>query len=265
MSANRLVRAGRAARLALHVAYALGLVVLILIPGRLAGQVRWRRIRDRLVQHWFSGLARRLGLRIILEGHPATGRALRVANHISWLDIVALNAVAPSRFVAKAEVAGWPVIGWMAGWLGTLFLRRGDVRSSQRLIEAMGWQLRREETLTLFPEGTTGSGESLGKFHARLYQSALLTRAVVQPIAIAYPHPLNDRSTHPRAPFVGEQTLTAHVWALLGERDLVVRIVFLPPLSGTETRRQHLVGRSRDAIALRLGLAAETAETRIVG
>ena len=265
MSANGLVRAGRAARLALHIVYALGLVALILIPARLTGQVRGRRIRDRLVQHWFSGLARRLGLRIILEGHPATGRVLRVANHISWLDIVALNAVAPSRFVAKAEVADWPLIGWMAGWLGTLFLRRGDVRSSQRLIEAMGWQLRRDETLTLFPEGTTGDGESPGKFHARLYQPALLTRAPVQPVAIAYPHPLGDRSTHPLAQFVGEQTLTAHVWALLGARDLVVRVAFLPPLSSTETRRQHLVGQSRDAIASRLGLVAELAKTKIAG
>lgn len=265
MSARRLVRTGRAVRLALHVAYALGLVALILVPARLTGQARSQRIRDRLVRHWFSGLARRLGLRITLEGHPATGRVLRVANHISWLDIVALNAVAPSRFVAKSEVARWPLIGWMAGWLGTLFLRRGDVRSSQRLIEAMGWQLRRGETLTLFPEGTTGDGESLGKFHARLYQSALLTRAPVQPVAIAYPHPCSDRLTHPLAPFVGEQTLAAHVWALLGERDLVVRIVFLQPLSSAETRRQHLVGQSREAIASRLGLANEAAKAKIAG
>ncbi|MGB5235310.1 MAG: 1-acyl-sn-glycerol-3-phosphate acyltransferase, partial [Candidatus Macondimonas sp.] len=65
--------------------------------------------------------------------------------------------------------------------------------------------------------------------------------------------------------FVGEQTLTAHVWALLGARDLVVRIAFLPPLSSTETRRQHLVGQSRDAIASRLGLVAEMAKTKIAG
>jgi 1-acyl-sn-glycerol-3-phosphate acyltransferase len=265
MSVNGLVRAGRAARLALHIVYALGLVVLILIPARLTGQVRARRIRDRLVRHWCVGLTRRLGLRIAIEGTPAPGQVLRVANHISWLDIVALNAVAPSLFVAKAEVAGWPLIGWMAGWLGTLFLRRGDLHSSQRLIEAMGWQLRRGEALTLFPEGTTGDGESLGKFHARLYQPALLTRAPVQPVAIAYPHPLGDRLTHPLAPFVGEQTLTAHVWALLGARDLVVRIAFLPPLSSTETRRQRLVGQSREAIASRLGLMAEMAKTKIAG
>jgi 1-acyl-sn-glycerol-3-phosphate acyltransferase len=260
MSANRLVRAARAAQLGLHVVYALGLVLLVLIPARLAGRARARRIRDRLVRHWCVGLTRRLGLQIVIEGTPAPGQVLRVANHVSWLDIVALNAVAPSLFVAKAEVAGWPLIGWMAGWLGTLFLRRGDLHSSQRLIEAMGWQLRRGEALTLFPEGTTGDGESLGKFHARLYQPALLTRAPVQPVAIAYPHPRGDQSTHPLAPFLGEQTLTAHLWALLGERDMAVRISFLPVLSSAETNRQHLAGRSRGAIALRLGLVTEGAK-----
>ena len=261
MSVDPLMRGVRAARLGVHVAYAGALVILVLIPAQLAGRLRAQRIRDGLVQHWFVGLARRLGLQVVVEGSPLPGQVLRVANHISWLDIVALNAVAPSVFIAKAEVADWPLIGWMSGWLGTLFLRRGDVRSSQRLIEAMGWQLRRGAALTLFPEGTTGSGESLGKFHARLYQPALLTRSLVQPVAIAYPHMGGDRRmTHPLAPFVGEQTLTAHVWALLGGSDLIVRISFLPVLSSAETNRQQLVERSREAIALRLGLLPEGAK-----
>lgn len=265
MSYHRLVRAGRAAWLVLHVVYAVGLVIVILIPAQSLGHARARRIRDRLVQHWFRGFSRLLGLRILLDGQPVTGRVLRVANHISWLDIVVLNAVSPSCFVAKSEVGGWPLIGWLAGWLGTLFLRRGDVRSSQRLIETMGWQLQRGETLTLFPEGTTSDGENLGKFHARLYQSALLTRAPVQPVALAYPHPQGDRRTHPLAPFIGEQALLAHVWALLGTRDIVVQVVFLPPLLSQEARRQSLVAASREAIAFQLGLLTEAGNTRIAG
>jgi len=242
------IRAGRLARIAPHLLYAAVLVLLILIPAWVVARPWWRSLRQRVTRHWFRVLARMLGLRISVAGAPADGPVLRVANHISWLDVVVLNAIAPSVFVAKAEVAQWPLLGWMASWLGTLFLRRGDVLSSQRLTEIMGWQFRRAEVVTLFPEGTTGNGAVLGKFHARLYQPALSTRTAVQPIAIAYPDVAADGKTHPLAPFLGAQTLLDHLWRLLGERELPVSVVFLPALSAADTDRRELARRSRDAI-----------------
>lgn len=259
MIGARLLRVGRAARLALHFVYALALVVAVLIPFWLVAKPWWRQIRNRVVMHWFQGLARQLGLRIVAEGTPTDARVLRVANHLSWLDIVVLNAVSPSIFVAKAEVAQWPLIGWMAEWLGTLFLRRGDVRSSQRLIEAMSWQLRRGEAITLFPEGTTGNGQHIGKFYGRLYQPALSARTPVQPVAISYPCFEAGGAIHPLAPFVGDQTLLSHVWALLGERSMVARVVFLAPLPTMDTNRQSLAIQSRAAIESALVPAFERA------
>lgn len=259
MNGARLLRIGRAARLALHLVYALGLVVAVLIPLWLLAKPWWRPIRNRVVMYWFRGLARQLGLRIVAEGAPTDARVLRVANHVSWLDIVVLNAISPSIFVAKAEVAQWPLIGWMAEWLGTLFLRRGDVRSSQRLIEIMSWQLRRGEAVTLFPEGTTGNGQPVGKFYGRLYQPALSARAPVQPVAISYPCSETGAAIHPLAPFVGDQTLLSHVWALLGARSMVARVVFLPPLPTADANRPSLAIQSRAAIEAVLMPAREQA------
>ncbi|HXF07181.1 MAG TPA: lysophospholipid acyltransferase family protein [Candidatus Acidoferrales bacterium] len=251
-------RVARLARLALHLLYAVMLVLLVLIPVWVVAKPWWRIIRQRVTRHWFRALVRILGLRITLVGVPADGPVLRVANHISWLDVVVLNAISPSVFVAKAEVAQWPLIGWMANWLGTLFLRRGDVLSSQRLTEVMSWQFRRAETVTLFPEGTTGNGAALGKFHARLYQPALSTKTAVQPVAIAYPDRHVDGQTHPLAPFLGTQTLLNHLWMLLGERELAVSVTFLPILSAASDRRE-LAMRSREAIGRALGHGASAA------
>jgi 1-acyl-sn-glycerol-3-phosphate acyltransferase len=254
------LRVKRLARLAAHLFYAAGLVLVLLIPGWVVAKPWWRTIRQRVTRHWFRMLVRILGLRITRVGMPTDGPVLRVANHISWLDVVALNAISPSVFVAKAELAQWPLIGWMASWLGTLFLRRGDVLSSQRLTEVMGWQFRRAEAVTLFPEGTTGDGSALGKFHARLYQPALSTKTAVQPIAIAYPDA--DGQTHPLAPFLGTQTLLNHLWMLLGERELAVRVVFLPALVAADMDRRELARRSRDAISRVLG---HTSAVRMTG
>ncbi|HMM44415.1 MAG TPA: lysophospholipid acyltransferase family protein [Candidatus Macondimonas sp.] len=246
------IRAWRLARLVPHLLYAVALVLLILIPGWVVAKPWWRALRHRVIRHWFRILVRLLGLRITLVGQVVDGPVLRVANHISWLDVVVLNAISPSVFVAKAEVAQWPLIGWMANWLGTLYLRRGDVLSSQRLTEVMSWQFRRAETVTLFPEGTTGNGAVLGKFHARLYQPALSTKTAVQPVAIAYPDARAGGQTHPLAPFLGTQTLLNHLWTLLGERELAVSVTFLPPLSAASDRRE-LAMRSREAIGRALG------------
>ena len=263
MNPRSWIRAVRLARLALHLLYAVLLVLLVLIPAWVVAKPWWRIIRQRVTRHWFRALVRILGLRVTLVGVPADGPVLRVANHISWLDVVVLNAISPSVFVAKAEVAQWPLIGWMANWLGTLFLRRGDVLSSQRLTEVMGWQFRRAEAVTLFPEGTTGNGAALGKFHARLYQPALSTRTAVQPIAIAYPDQHVDGQTHPLAPFLGTQTLLNHLWMLLGERELAVRVVYLSTLSAADTDRRELARRSRDAIAC--ALAQDSSTVRMTG
>ncbi|HEX6734672.1 MAG TPA: lysophospholipid acyltransferase family protein, partial [Azonexus sp.] len=114
-------------------------------------------------------------------GHSVPG-ALLVANHISWIDIYVINAALPAAFVSKAEVRGWPLIGWLAARHDTIFLRRGS-RGHARLINAeIAEVLGRGQHVAVFPEGTTTDGCSLLHFHAALLQPALAAGRPVLPV-----------------------------------------------------------------------------------
>lgn len=240
----------RVARLTNHLL--LGALLAHAVLDRL---VRTRR-HDALVRWWTRGILRILNVRLEIEGRASAEPALFAANHISWLDIACLRAALDTEFVAKQEVARWPVIGRMAGLAGTLFLNRGERDASLAAANSMSRALAAGRSVTIFPEGTTGDGRRLGRFHARLYQAAIRTRRPVQAVAIAYPH---ADGVHPAAPFVGDDDLGRHVWALLAEDGLTVRLTLCPPIHAAGERRA-LAERTREQIARALGLLPPAAE-----
>ncbi|SNS05765.1 lyso-ornithine lipid acyltransferase [Sphingomonas laterariae] len=137
----------------------------------------------------FMGLTgRSFGLDVRVEGTPVRSHVLYVANHISWLDILALGGSTGAAFVSKDDVAGWPVVGWLARIGGTIFISRSDRAAVRGQADALGTALASGRPAVLFPEGTTGDGLTLLPFRASLFAS--LDRApadiVVQPIAIDY-------------------------------------------------------------------------------
>jgi 1-acyl-sn-glycerol-3-phosphate acyltransferase len=103
------------------------------------------------------------------------------ANHVSWLDIFALSAAWPTRFVAKSEIRDWPAAGWIAERAGTLFIRRERKRDIARIHEQIHEVLERGDCVGLFPEGTTSEGDTLLKFHASLFEPAIANGARVHP------------------------------------------------------------------------------------
>ncbi|MDY6941392.1 MAG: lysophospholipid acyltransferase family protein [Pseudomonadota bacterium] len=225
------------ATLLLLLGYALLLGVFLVIGSKLVAPNRARQARQALTAHWFAGLARVLSLRITVHGAPSDTPALIVANHISWLDIVALNSVLPLRFIAKAEVANWPLIGWLARQCETLFLRRGQGTSSKQLCDDIVVSLQNGDRVVLFPEGTTSNGVRPRRFHPRLFQAALNTDRPVQPVAIRYPDRDGDgRGMNPLAPFVDEDTLLRHLLALLKAESLCIELFFMAPITATGTR-----------------------------
>lgn len=214
-----------------------GLIVCMFLLGLLAVAFimpllqRWAGARhialnSQIVRNWNRTVCKILNLKLKINGQPDEHAKLWVANHISWLDIIALGALLPCQFVAKGEVARWPVVGFLAQGIGTLFAQRGDARQTSTLAEQMIWRMRQGKGLLLFPEGTTTSGETVLKFHSKLFKPAQLTGIRVQPIALRY-----QGDNAQLAPFIGEDEFLPHLWRLLKLEGMTLCIDFCPTLT----------------------------------
>lgn len=182
--------------------------------------------RDETVRCWSQQLLKALGVTLVVRGHPRPGAKLVVSNHVSWLDIVAINSVVPSRFVSKAEVAVWPVVGYMVTAAGALYLQRERRRDAMRVLGLMSDALREGYTVAVFPEGTTGDGHQLLHFHANMLQSAIDAKEPVQPLALRYSDEAHDIS--PAAAYVGDTTLWQSLWGVITARQLTVQVTVMP-------------------------------------
>ena len=212
------------------------------------------------IRLWSRCLCACCGLRVVERPAPGArplsslppGR-LVVANHVSWLDIFAIDALCPASFVAKAEIAGWPLVGTLVARAGTLFIERGRRRAVHRMIEHVDLKLRAGGRVAVFPEGTTGPGRVLLPFHANLMQAAVLAQAPVVPVGLRY----RDRSgAHAEAiEFVGDTTFVASVWRILGAPTVNCEVHPLPEIVPQPGDSRHvLAARARADLAARLGL-----------
>jgi 1-acyl-sn-glycerol-3-phosphate acyltransferase len=231
----------RVARTAVHVLH--GMLVMTRFPA-LDATGRHARI-----QWWSAGVLRTMGLQLHLHGTQARpGATLLVANHISWLDIIALHSATPqARFVSKADVLKWPLLGWLIRSAGTLFIERERKRDAVRVVHAMAEALRAGDTVAVFPEGTTGAGPELLPFHANLLQAAIATETPIQAAALRYASPQHTFS--PAAEFLGETTLLQSLWRIARARGLCVHVTLLPPEGTRHADRRALAAHLRQQIA----------------
>lgn len=201
-----------------------GMVQIRLEFPRLPKEQRHQRVRA-----WARELLKRLGVELTIDGVPArAGPMLLVSNHVSWLDIVALHAACPCRFVSKADVHRWPVIGTLASGGGTLYIERRSRRDAMRVVHQMAQALKDGDVVAVFPEGTTGDGRSVLPFHANLIQAAISVDAPVQPVALRFV--VGDSATPSRAvSYVGDESLLGSIWRTLCARDLRAVVVFGTP------------------------------------
>jgi 1-acyl-sn-glycerol-3-phosphate acyltransferase len=175
------------------------------------------------VQLWSQRMLSALGVRVQAQGEVVEGPVLRVSNHLSWLDILVMNAVAPSRFVSKSEVRHWPLIGTLTVGAGTLLIEREKRRDAMRVVHHMAASLQAGDAVAVFPEGTTSNGEALLPFHANLLQAAVVTDVPVQPWALRYRHARTGEA-HNAPLFVGDTTLVASLLSTLLASDLVAEV-----------------------------------------
>jgi 1-acyl-sn-glycerol-3-phosphate acyltransferase len=175
--------------------------------------------RQALVQAWSRRLLDLMGVRLLVHGElPADGPLLVLANHISWLDIIVIDAALPCRFVSKADVRYWPLIGRLVEGAGTLFIERDRRRDAMRVVHQMAERLQAGDRLGVFPEGTTSDGASLLPFHANLLQAAVTTDAPVLLLGLQYSDACGRR--HDAPTYVGDTSLLGSLWRTLGASGL---------------------------------------------
>lgn len=213
--------------------------------------------RDLHVQAWASAMLLRLGVTLRVCGTPpVTGPMLLVCNHVSWLDIIVLHAAHHCRFVSKADVGRWPLVGRLATGAGTLFIERSSRRDAMRVVHDMVQALREGDILMVFPEGTTGDGKALLPFHANLIQAAISAPAPVQPVALRY----LDRhgQTSQAASYIGDESLVGSLWRLLGSDGMAAVVRFGEPGQAQGRDRRSWARDLRDEIERLLERARET-------
>lgn len=242
--------AWRLARLVLHLLQGL-LTCALVFPW--AGAP----LRERLVRRWSARLLRIC--RVELERGDGAGEqsalrhALIVSNHISWLDIFVINSLHPCRFVAKAEIRAWPVLGWLVAQAGTVFIARGNRRDLRHIFKGLVDALAQQQRVAFFPEGTTASQGSLLPFHANLFEAAIDARVPVQPVALSYLDA--GGGWHPAVDYTGETTFVDSIFRILGGEPVRARLACLAPIDTHGAHRRELARAAHDAIAGALGVS----------
>ncbi len=236
--------------LLLHIVLGIALCSLILSWNQQAVMKNGREpFVHRMIRWWSTRLLRVFGMRSVRVGEPLVDPVLFVANHTSWLDIELLHSQRAACFVAKAEIARWPLVGWMAATGGTIFHRRGNNHSLSTVMQAMVERLRGGRSVAVFPEGGTGYNGVLRVFHARIFQAALDADVAVQPVALRFAR--RGRRVIGIGFHEGE-SFVSNIVRLLGEAPVDAEVHFLAPVPASPDARRRMAELSRERIAAAL-------------
>lgn len=194
----------------------------------------------------------------LVEGQPV----LAVANHVSWIDILALGAIEPFCFLAKSDVAAWPIVSAFSEVQGTVFVDRARRRSIIPANAALAARMLEGRRALLFPEGTTFAGPEPGPFKSSHLAAArdLLAlspahRSVsIQPIALRY--------SSASAAWIGDDALLPHLWRILRGPPLICEVAFGAPIAYPRgTDRKMVAGAARHAVVALLDARSTSTAT----
>jgi lyso-ornithine lipid O-acyltransferase len=224
---------------------ALGLVAagsLILVPLQILSMKTglWRETF--ILKIWHRLIIRALGMRIHVKGTLSNQRPLLVAsNHVSWTDIMVLGSMADVTFIARADMAGWPLIGMLSKLQRTVFIERERKRSSGDQASEIASRMAKGDAMVLFAEGSTSDGNMILPFKSTLFGAASMAisegaaeTVFIQPVAIVYTRlhgvPLGRRH-RPIAAWIGDEDLMPHLKVLMAEGGLDVEVHFGEPVA----------------------------------
>ncbi|MEO8850012.1 MAG: lysophospholipid acyltransferase family protein [Casimicrobiaceae bacterium] len=252
----------RAWRMAMHLLRGLAITT-FLFPFAPAARRRCH------IRRWSSQLLQLLGVTPRVSGRLAgrAGNVVFVLNHVSWLDIFVLDSCVPARFVAKAELARWPLAGKLVRDTGTIFIERTRRADMARVNALASAALSQGDCLAVFPEGTCSDGTTLLKFHGSLLQPVIDSRGDMQPVALRYAYVDGSQSLAPQ--YAGDTSFVQSFWSVCGARGLVVEIVADAAVPAQHHSRRELASIAENAIRNALGAkvppATRTAPGTIAG
>ena len=191
-----------------------------------------------------------LGIGARIEGKVEPGTALGIANHVSFVDIVLLYIAHPGRFVAKKEIASWPVIGTITKGTDTLFIDRKNNRSILGVNAAIAASLKAKEDVYVFAEGRTGDGTKLLPFKSNLFQPAVDTGSDIQPVALCYEYggKLTDKASY------CSKNLLKCLWDIVTTPGITATIKVLAPIKTAGKNRHQLAREASAAMAAAMGV-----------
>jgi len=224
-------------------------ILLLMLPVILIGMARISG-SYKVYRFFYKFLAHLLRLRISVSGKPTTSvPTIFVSNHVSYMDILVLGSVLPGYFVSKAEVAKWPVIGWLGRFNGTVYINRKTTEATNHL-EVLENALEGGKNLILFPEGTTSDGKRVLPFKSSLFKLAEDNKITVQPITITYTHinglPIqtNERT---KVAWIGEAEFAPHFKELISMGIIRVKVTIHDPITEF-TNRKDLALKAHSAV-----------------
>ncbi|MPZ57073.1 MAG: 1-acyl-sn-glycerol-3-phosphate acyltransferase [Rhizobiales bacterium] len=209
-----------------------------------------------------------LGVRIRIVGAPPQHHAVLVlANHVSWVDILAITATVPVIFVAKSEVKRWPLIGWVARVRGTVFVERERRRQTAAAVVDIARHLADGQSIILFAEGTSSDGNRVlpfrpalvGALREALGQAGAGKRIAVQPLSIGYTGLLGlpmGRQHRPIVAWYGDRDLVSHLREFLRRGAVDVTLSWGEPVEYGDGADRKSVVRSLEAVVRSLTAAA---------
>ena len=225
-----------------------GLIILIFFPKSI---INLRPIHHKISQYWMKVLIFLFGLKIISKGSISRKAKAFVSNHISFLDIIVLNSIVASNFIAKSEIKKWPIIGHLAGKTGTIFINRGDSDDNDNVIKLMKYYLNKDKNIIFFPEGRIGNGVKIKKFHSKLFNSVAHTKSNLQPIFIRYPvdYPSNKSSDDSVCWADKSQTLLKISLRCLSRKNTIVLIYFSEVIDTSMSDAYELAKKSANSVS----------------
>jgi 1-acyl-sn-glycerol-3-phosphate acyltransferase len=220
-------------KIILHILFVIPLCLLILISTK--------RQQEKIIQFWCKRLLSIFEIKVEVQGLDSflsnQKQYLMVANHISWMDIIVIQSIKPSIFVAKSDVASWPLFGWVAQMTGTIFIKREKVSDIKKALKKMKRRLIKR-SVCIFPEGTSTNGRYLLPFKSNLFQSSIDTNKSILPLCLRY----KQKGIYSDKPaFVDDMSLVDSIMKIKNENDISVEVDVLQPIRPQGNRKELAV------------------------
>jgi len=220
-------------KILLHILFVIPLCLLILISTK--------KQQEKIIQFWCKRLLSIFKIKVEVLGLDSflsnQKQYLMVANHISWIDIIVIQSIKPSIFVAKSDVASWPLFGWVAQMTGTIFIKRDKVSDIKKALKKMKRRLMKR-SVCIFPEGTSTNGRYLLPFKSNLFQASIDTNKSILPLCLRY----KQKSVYSdKVAFVGDMSLVDSIMKIKNENDISVEVDVLQPIRPRGNRKELAV------------------------